>query len=220
MKDSENSAGSDREHWQSVYKTKNPTDLSWYQSRLEKSLEFISAAGIPLNASILDVGGGASNLADDLLAKKYERLTVLDLSSEALEKAKERLANLADKVTWIEADITKVSFPANSFDLWHDRAVFHFLTGSEQRQSYLKVLRDSLKPGGFLIMATFSLEGPLKCSGLEVMRYSPETLSRELGEEFQLLKSSRERHQTPFDTFQNFIYCLYQRKSEISITSY
>ncbi len=199
-------------HWESVYKTKDPSCVSWYQPHLAISLKFISETGISKNASIIDVGGGASTLADDLLAQKYERITVVDLSSEALKKAKARLGNCAQEVTWIEADITKTSFPPDSFDLWHDRAVFHFLTNPEDRKKYIKTLTNSLKSGGYLIMATFSLEGPLKCSGLEVMRYSPETLSRELGERFSLLKSSKERHQTPFNTFQNFAYCLFKKK--------
>lgn len=200
-----------KNHWEDVYQKKSPTAVSWYQSHLKKSLEFISKTGISKNASILDLGGGASTLVDDLLAQQYERITVVDLISESLKKAKERLGKLAEKVTWIETDITRASFPVNSFDLWHDRAVFHFLTNPEDRKKYIKTLTNSLKSGGYLIMATFSLDGPLKCSGLEVMRYSPETLSRELGAGFNLLKSSKERHQTPFNTFQNFSYSLFKR---------
>lgn len=199
-----------KKHWEAVYKTKDSTDVSWYQPRLEKSLEFISVTGVPRNSSIIDVGGGASTLVDDLLAEKYEHITVLDLSSEALMRAKGRLGERAQEVTWIEADITEVSFPPDSFDLWHDRAVFHFLTRQEEKKRYIKTLTNSLKSGGYLVMATFSLEGPLKCSGLEVVRYSPETLSREFGEEFILLKSSLECHQTPFDTVQNFSYSLFK----------
>lgn len=200
-----------KDHWENVYKSKTPRDVSWYQPHLEKSLEFISAAGIPKNTSIIDVGGGASTLVDDLVTRKYEDITVLDISLEALEKNRQRLGEFSDKVNWIEADITKVSFPADSFDLWHDRAVFHFLTEQEQKRSYLKVLTESLRPGGYVVMATFSLEGPPKCSGLGVARYSAVTLSEELGERFRLIKSGAERHQTPFNTFQNFNYCLFKR---------
>ena len=184
--------------------------MSWYQPHLNKSLELIVSVSSK-DSKIIDIGGGSSTLADDLLAKGYTNVTVLDISGQALNASKERLGHLANKVIWLEADIIKVSLVPNGFDVWHDRAVFHFLTDPADRKKYIETLKKALTPEGFLIMAAFSLEGPLKCSGLEVVRYSPETLSRELGDGFSLLKTSQERHQTPFNTFQNFTYCLFKR---------
>lgn len=200
-----------KEHWEKVYLSKPSTEVSWYQARLTKSLELIAAAGIEKEARIIDVGGGASTLAEDLLANGYHHLTVLDISSEALNQSKKRLGEKSKKITCLEADILTADLPKNVFDLWHDRAVFHFLTNPKDRKTYLEVMKQSLKPDGFLIIASFSLEGPQKCSGLEVMRYSPDTLSQELEDAFVLLKTFNERHQTPFGTFQNFIYCLFQK---------
>lgn len=197
-------------HWENVYQTKSPDKVSWFQDHLEKSLELIVAAGIDKKARIIDVGGGASTLAEDLLAKGYSDLTVLDISSGALSQSKKRLGEKSKHIIWLDADILKADLPKNVFDLWHDRAVFHFLTTPGDRKTYLKVLRQSLKPGGFVIMASFSLEGPEKCSGLAVMRYSPEALSRELGPDFTLVKDCHERHKTPFNTTQDFIYCLFK----------
>ncbi len=185
--------------------------MSWFQPHLAKSLELIAETGIDENASIVDVGGGASTLADDLLTKGLNHLSVLDISDEALNQSQKRLGEKAKQITWLEADILKAGLPENAFDLWHDRAVFHFLTKTEDRKTYLEVLRRSLKPGGFVIMSSFNLEGPEKCSGLDVMRYSPETMSRELGADFILLKSCQEHHKTPFDTAQDFVYCLFKK---------
>jgi len=199
-----------KDHWEEVYLNKPSTEVSWYQSHLKKSFELIVSVSSK-DSKIIDVGGGSSTLVDDLLEKGYTNLTVLDISQEALKVSKDRLGSLADKVTWIEAGITHVSFPPESFDVWHDRAVFHFLTECTDRKKYIEILKSALKPEGFLIMATFSLEGPLKCSGLDVVRYSPEILSRELGDGFSLVKNSQELHQTPFGTFQNFTYCLFRR---------
>ncbi len=200
-----------KEHWKKVYLSKPSTEVSWYQPHLNKSLELITQTGLDKKGRIIDVGGGASTLAEDLSLDGYNNLIVLDISLESLQKSKERMGERADMLTWIEADILKVDFPENSFDVWHDRAVFHFLTNPEDRKKYIKTLTDSLKHGGYLIMATFSLEGPFKCSGLDVVRYSPEILSRELGDGFSLVKNSQELHQTPFGTFQNFTYCLFRR---------
>ncbi len=200
-----------KEHWENVYKAKSPTEVSWFQPHLAKSLELIALSGIDAQAGIIDIGGGASTLADDLLNKGYSNISVLDVSAAALEVAKKRLGNKAGQVHWIEGDITTIKLPEKRYDLWHDRAVFHFLTESAERKKYIETLKNALKPEGFLVMATFSLEGPLKCSGLDVIRYSQETLSRELGDGFSFLKSSQERHETPFHAFQNFNYCLFKR---------
>ncbi len=198
-----------KSHWENVYQTKKSDQVSWFQSHLSKSLELIEGSGLHKNARMIDVGGGASTLADDLLAKDYSDLTVLDISGEALNQSKKRLGEKSKQIAWIEDDILKADLPKRAFDLWHDRAVFHFLTKAEARKAYLEVLKQSLKPGGFVMIASFSLEGPPKCSGLEVMRYSPQTMSQELGPGFSLIKTCSERHQTPFDTFQNFVYCLF-----------
>ncbi len=163
---------------------------------------------------MIDVGGGASTLVDDLLDKGYTDLTVLDLSARALQVSKERLGDKANLVHWIPGDITAVELPEQFFDLWHDRAVFHFLTSSAARKRYLETLHRSLKPGGILVIASFSLKGPERCSGLEVVRYSPETLQEEIGGNYRLLKSVEEAHQTPFGTKQEFVYCLFKRENE------
>ncbi|OGW81070.1 MAG: methyltransferase [Omnitrophica bacterium GWA2_52_8] len=199
-------------HWNSVYRMKTPEQVSWFQPRLEKSLELIAISGVDKKERILDAGGGASTLAGDLLTRGYENITVLDISGQALQKAKDRLGKTADNMTWIEANITKVDLLEDSIALWHDRAVFHFLTAEKDRWAYAKTLNKALKPGGYLILACFSLEGPSKCSGLEVMRYSPETLSRELGPGFSLVQSDFENHKTPFGTQQNFVYCLFRKR--------
>ena len=198
-------------HWENVYQTKPSDRVSWFQAHLAVSLELIEDAGLAEDAKIIDVGGGASTLADDLLAKGYGDVTVLDISSQALDQSRKRLGEKSKKITWLEADILKAGLPRNAFDLWHDRAVFHFLTSLEDRKAYLEVLRQSVKPGGTVIMASFSLEGPEKCSGLNVMRYNPETMSRELGGGFTLIKSRNESHRTPFDTLQDFVYCLFRK---------
>jgi ubiquinone/menaquinone biosynthesis C-methylase UbiE len=201
-----------KEHWEKVYQSKVSNEVSWYKDHLNLSLDWILGSLKSKSSRVIDVGGGSSTLADDLLAKGYTDITVLDISQQALKVSQDRLGPLADKVTWIESGITHVSFPSQSFDVWHDRAVFHFLTDPAERKKYIETLKSALKPDGFLIMATFSLEGPLKCSGLDVVRYRPETLIRELGDGFLFVKSSRERHQTPFGTFQNFIYCGFRKK--------
>ena len=200
-----------KNHWENVYKSKGPEQVSWFQPHLTKSLELITQSGVDKKARIIDIGGGTSTLADDLFAKGYSDLTVLDISAEALNQSKKRLGEKAGQMTFIETDILKAGLPKNGFDLWHDRAVFHFLTQRDERKAYLETLRQSLKPGGFVIIASFSLEGPPKCSGLDVMRYSPEILGRELGSDFALLNSCFERHKTPFNSFQDFVYCLYKK---------
>ena len=166
---------------------------------------------MPLGASIIDVGGGASSLVDDLLAHGYTNLSVLDLSQEALSAVQKRLGAAADKVRWIDGDITRVALPLHAYDLWHDRAVFHFLTDPRQRQAYVESVLRAVKPGGHVIVATFAEDGPSQCSGLPVMRYRADELHAEFGAPFSLLRHEREQHSTPFGTTQNFIYC-YCRK--------
>ena len=198
-------------HWESIYKTKSSKEVSWYVPHLEKSLELILKLGLSKDAEIIDVGGGASTLPDDLLANGFKNITVLDISSEALKVSKNRLGNKANSFHWLEADVTQVVFKPNHYDLWHDRAVFHFLTKPEDRQKYIGNLNKALKQGGYVLIATFGPNGPLKCSGLEIVRYSVESLQKELGEAFRLEKQSVEIHQTPFGTMQEFLYGLFRK---------
>ena len=199
-------------HWEKIYTTKAPTQVSWYQSDPAVSLDLIACTGVETTSHIIDVGGGASMLVDVLLARQFQNITVLDISSAAINHAQKRLGIHAKAVNWLEADITEVTLPQMSIDLWHDRAVFHFLTLASHRARYLQTLKQSLKPGGHFIVATFALDGPTHCSGLEVVRYSPQTLHEELGDSFDLIESRRERHPTPSGTEQKFIYCYFRKQ--------
>ena len=198
-------------HWENIYKTKKPDQVSWFKSHLSKSFELISKTNIAKDSPVIDIGGGASTLVDDLLNDGITNVTVLDVSSESLEVSKKRLGKQVSKVHWLAADVTTVDLPKNHYVLWHDRAVFHFLTERGDREKYKQILNQALTSKGFVIISSFSLTGPEKCSGLEVVRYSPETLLRELGSGFKLLESENETHKTPFNTTQDFVYCLMQR---------
>lgn len=198
-------------HWERVYSSKATDAVSWFQVHAETSLRLIKETGLPRDGAIIDVGGGASTLVDDLLALGYSNLTVLDLSAAALRAAKERLGSDADKITWLEADITKVELPFQAYDLWHDRAVFHFLTDDRDRDAYVRATLRAVKPGGHVIVATFAEDGPSQCSGLPVMRYSADDLHAEFGAPFALVQHEKESHHTPFGTIQEFTYC-YCRK--------
>ena len=167
---------------------------------------------MPCSAAIIDVGGGASTLVDDLLANHYSAVTVLDLSAAALAEAQTRLGEVASRVQWLVGDITQIALPVHAFDVWHDRAVFHFLTRPEDRQAYVDTVLRAVKPGGHVIVATFAEDGPLECSGLPVMRYGPTELHAQFGAPFALVKHEREEHHTPFGTVQKFVYC-YCRKT-------
>jgi len=195
-------------HWDTVYRTKAPDAVSWYRPHLDTSIDLIQRVASDLSASIVDVGGGESTLVDDLLAKGYRNISVLDISPTAIDVARKRIGNLAQRVTWIVGDITQVAFPGQSYDVWHDRAVFHFLTAQEDRAAYVQRVADSMKPGGHVIVATFGPEGPTKCSGLDVVRYDAESLHGQFGRHFQLMESATELHKTPFGTTQQFLYCL------------
>lgn len=198
-------------HWETVYETKPADSVSWFQPHAEKSLEIIQATGQNKHAALIDVGGGASTLVDDLLNLGYNNLSVLDLSAAALKVAQDRLGAKAATVNWLVGDITTVSLPANAYDIWHDRAVFHFLTEEADRRAYVAQVMRSVRPNGHIIIATFAEDGPEKCSGLPVMRYSPEALHQEFDRGFQLVSQDKETHHTPFGTDQQFIYC-YCRK--------
>lgn len=203
-----------KRHWEEVYETKAVDKVSWFREHLDRSLTMIEAAGLDLDARMIDVGGGASTLVDDLLARGYKNLSVLDISAAALESSKQRLGPLAEGVEFIVADITQTVLPASAFDLWHDRAVFHFLTSDEDRGRYVDNLKRSLRPTGHLVISTFADDGPLKCSGLDVERYDIAKLVNVLGSGFELAEHIRETHQTPFETTQSFLYARFVRKEE------
>ncbi len=210
-KPADNAPGIDKKaHWEQVYSEKNPTEVSWYQQHPERSLELIRATGVDLAAACIDIGGGASTLVDRLLDAGYCNITVLDIAHAAIEQAKTRLAERANAVTWIEQDIIQFSVEA-VFEVWHDRAVFHFLTDPLDRSSYVHAMTRALKPGAHAIIAGFALDGPEKCSGLEVMRYSPESLSAVLGDSFELVETRAESHLTPNASTQSFLYCRFKK---------
>ena len=192
-------------HWDRVYATKAADAVSWYQTQPKISLELIAAANLPADAPIIDVGGGASVLVDCLLAQGRTALSVLDISAAALASARARLGADAAKVRWIEADVRQFD-PPQRYDLWHDRAVFHFLTDPADRMAYMAVLRRSLNPRGHVVMATFALDGPARCSGLEVAHYDAPSLHAEFGDEFEMLDSRRETHITPAGAEQRFTW--------------
>jgi SAM-dependent methyltransferase len=196
-----------KEHWERVYSTKPADAVSWYQPHADQSLALIRGTGTPRSGAIIDIGGGASTLVDDLVAGGYSNVTVLDLSAAALQTAQRRLAERADLVTWLEADVTTFDLPARHYDVWHDRAVFHFLTAEAERRAYVANVLRSVKPAGHVIVATFAEDGPTQCSGLPVVRYSPQTLHAQFGDSFALVKQERESHHTPSGTVQKFIYC-------------
>lgn len=202
-------------HWDNVYLSKEPTETSWYQKDPTMSLNLIADSGISHSNSIVDIGGGASLLVDKLLAKGFQDLTVLDISDRALQYAQNRLAKQASKVKWIAMDITEFESP-RQFDLWHDRAVFHFLTADKQKEKYKQCLNKALVLNGYLILATFALDGPMKCSGLEVERYDATKLQAELGDNFNLLKVIEEHHLTPWGAEQKFNYSLFRKISSQS----
>jgi SAM-dependent methyltransferase len=197
----------DQDHWERVYSTKSPDAVSWYAPHLNTSLALIDQAAPHLSTAIIDVGGGESTLVDDLIAKGYQDLSVLDLSAHAIAVAKQRLGAHAANVTWYETDITTAVLPPQRFDIWHDRAVFHFLTDPQQRAAYVSQVLRSVKVGGHVILATFGPQGPEKCSGLPVMRYDSEALHAEFGKPFVLMDSITENHQTPAGVTQQFLYC-------------
>jgi len=194
-------------HWEKIYTEKAPDAVSWYRPHLETSLGLIEQAASGRSVSVIDVGGGESTLVDDLLARGYENITVLDISQTAIDANKKRFGKAAERVHWLVADITKVDLEPSAFDVWHDRAVFHFLAAPDDRVAYVRQVARAVKHGGHVIVSTFGPEGPTKCSGLDVVRYDAESLHSEFGVHFRLLGSSKELHRTPFGTIQQFLYC-------------
>ncbi|MFQ5973202.1 MAG: class I SAM-dependent methyltransferase [Alphaproteobacteria bacterium] len=198
-----------QDHWSGIYETTEPGRVGWYQERPELSLELIGKAGLAPDAPILDVGSGASHLIDGLLEKGFSDISALDIAEAGLARTRARLGGRADAIDWIVTDVTRWR-PRRRYDLWHDRAVYHFLVDAEDRALYVDVLGQALKAGGALVIASFALDGPEKCSGLPVHRHSEEMFEAELGPAFELVESARERHVTPSGGIQNYLYCRFR----------
>lgn len=199
-----------KSHWETVYTTKGEDEVSWFQENPAPSLELIDLARPVPESGIIDIGGGASRLVDSLLARGFRRVTVLDISQAALDAAKTRLGERATEVEWVAADVTRWQ-PAHTFDIWHDRAAFHFLIDPADRSAYVARLRQAVRAGGHVVIGTFALDGPEKCSGLPVNRYDAASLAGELGEGFELVDSLRQDHATPWNSTQHFQFCIFRR---------
>lgn len=197
-----------KNHWETVYETKQPNEVSWTQENPKTSIDFIRETHLEKSAKIIDIGGGDSKLVDFLLEEGYENITVLDISSTALERAKKRLGKNAEKVSWIASDINEFK-PDTSYDIWHDRATFHFLNTAEQIKKYVEITKKWVN--GFLIIGTFSDQGPKKCSGLDIKQYSETELEKQFSNRFKKLKCITEDHTTPFETKQNFTFCAFEK---------
>lgn len=200
-----------KEHWNKVYENKKATEVSWYEPMPETSLKYITECKLNKDAAIIDIGGGDSYLAEFLLAKGYTDITVVDISEKAIERAKERLAEKADEITWIVADASEF-IPERQYDLWHDRAAFHFLTEDEQVENYLRAVKKAVKPGKFVVMGTFSEVGPTKCSGIEIRQYSIDQMQKLFSEDFTAMSCKNIDHTTPSGGTQNFTFCSFRKK--------
>ncbi len=196
-----------KEHWETVYSTKQPHEVSWTQKVPKTSLDFIHSFNVPKTAKIIDIGGGDSKLVDFLLAEGYENITVLDISEQALERVKQRLGEKSKQVKWVASDITEFH-PDTTYDVWHDRATFHFLTTPDQIKQYLTIARKAVK--NYLAIGTFSYNGPKKCSGLDIKQYDEVHLQSELSNGFEKIRCITEDHVTPFNTTQNFLFCSFK----------
>lgn len=196
-------------HWENIYANKLPNEVSWTQEIPKTSLHFIRSFNCPKDAPIIDVGGGDSKLADHLLAEGYSNISVLDISEKAIERAKARLGNEATRVNWIVSDINDFT-PTEQYRVWHDRAAFHFLTTTAAVDNYLYKAKAAIN--GYLVMGTFSEEGPKKCSGIEIQQYSENTLTEKLSLAFEKIKCIKEDHLTPFNTLQNFTFCSFKTR--------
>lgn len=207
--DSKNNAAKD--HWENIYQAKNENEVSWFQPYPTHSLKYIGRLNLPKEANIIDVGGGDSHLADALLDQGYRNIWVLDIAAAAIEKAKQRLGKKGASVHWIVSDITDFNTDVK-FDCWHDRAAFHFLTAEEKITRYINIAKNAIKPNGFLIISTFSEKGPKKCSGLDIKQYSENAIESRFEQAFDKIDCKQEDHITPFNTSQNFLYCLFKKK--------
>lgn len=200
-----------KQHWENIYKNKTDLEVSWYQNQPKSSFKLIAESGIDKESAIIDIGGGNSRLADNLLQAGYKNITVLDISKKALGRSQDRLDKKAKQVKWVEADILDFS-PSKKFALWHDRATFHFFTKNDQIKDYVKIASKAIRPEGFLVLATFSLSGPTSCSGLvDIRQYSEESITRVFNRNFKHLKSIHKTHTTPFNTTQDFMYTVFRR---------
>jgi SAM-dependent methyltransferase len=200
-------------HWENIYSQKQSKDLSWYQEVPVTSLNFVKELNLPKTAKIFDNGGGDSHFVDYMFDMGYNDITVLDISETALQKTKERLGKKANKIKWIICDEAKCN-PGEQYDLWHDRAAFHFLTDENEIQSYVQTIGKCIKPGGYLVIGTFSEEGPKKCSGIEITQYTEKSMVEKFGKYFKVLKCIKVNHVTPFNTTQNFIFCSFKRTAK------
>ncbi|HCS19703.1 MAG TPA: SAM-dependent methyltransferase [Bacteroidetes bacterium] len=200
-----------KDHWENVFSTKAEDEVSWFQPYPTTSMEFVDLFNLPLAANIIDIGGGDSHFVDALLDKGFHNVYVLDISANAIERARQRLGERAKKVHWIVSDVTSF-VPPVQFDFWHDRAAFHFLTTEDKISRYVSIAEYSIKKGGYLILGTFSENGPKKCSGLEIRQYSEATMSERFESSFNRIKCITEDHPTPFNTIHNFLFCSFRRK--------
>ena len=203
-------SGHQKDHWEKIYSSKAPEEVSWYQQYPKTSMEFLDYFNLPLSASIIDIGAGDSFFVDALLEKGYSNIYVLDISSNAIERAKKRLGKNASKIHWIVSDVTEFK-PMVQFDFWHDRAAFHFLTSPENILKYISITREAIKNDGYLVLGTFSENGPVKCSGLEIQQYSEASMSDKFEPAFHKIRCVTEDHITPFNTSQNFLFCSFKR---------
>jgi len=210
---------SKKEHWENVFATKVETEVSWFQTYPKTSVDFLELFKLPLDANIIDVGGGDSHFVDALLNKGYKNIYVLDISANAIERAKKRLGDKSAQVNWIVSDITDFE-PKVKFDFWHDRAAFHFLTSEDKVYKYVSIAESSINPNGYLILGTFSEQGPTKCSGLEIKQYNEASISVRFEVKFKRIKCITENHTTPFNTIQNFLFCSFKRLLNERISIY
>ena len=200
-----------KSHWENVYTTKSHTEVSWFSEHIQSSLGLIEKAGAVKTAAIIDVGGGASTLVDDLLENGYQDLTVIDISGAALKIAKDRLKEKAGKIKWMEDDILESEFGHRQYDLWHDRAVFHFLTTDGERAAYTQKVTEHVKKGGFIVLSVFADNGPLKCSMLEIKRHSGSEIEEFFGSRFLKVSEDRTSHITPAKVEQKFVNMILKR---------
>jgi len=200
-----------KEHWERIFDTDKTEAFSWFQAYPKTSIDFLELFNLPLEAKIIDIGGGDSNLVDVLIQKGYKNITVLDISANALNRARKRLGHKAEMVTWIVSDIIEF-VPTETYDFWHDRAAFHFLTTEERIAKYVTLAEKHINPGGYLVLGTFSENGPEKCSGLTIKQYSETSMSDRFDKSFKRIKCVSEDHQTPFNTSQHFLFCSFRKK--------
>jgi 2-polyprenyl-3-methyl-5-hydroxy-6-metoxy-1,4-benzoquinol methylase len=198
-------------HWENVFSTKVSTEVSWFQEYPTTSMDFLELFSLPLDANIIDIGGGDSHLVDALLEKGYQNIWVLDISAAALDRAKQRLGEKANLVNWVVTDVTEFR-PTVKFDFWHDRAAFHFLTNEDSVSKYVAIAENSISEKGYLVLGTFSENGPEKCSGLQIQQYTETSMSNRFEIGFERIKCITENHTTPFNTIQNFLFCSFRKK--------